>query len=124
MIGRPEKLILVTVALLVLASSAWLMVLWLWAPEPLKVQVARNGQVVLTIDLTEASERQWTLEGPLGYNVITAQGGRVAVTDSNCPGGDCVAVGWISRPGQAAICLPHRLSLRVLGRGDWDGFVQ
>ncbi len=42
----------------------------------------------------------------------------VAVTDSDCPGKDCVHTGAISRVGQSVVCLPARLSIQLTGTQD------
>ena len=41
--------------------------------------------------------------------------GRVRIAHTHCPGGDCAAVGWVSRPGGQIVCLPNRLSVSVIG---------
>ena len=37
------------------------------------------------------------------------------MADANCPDRDCVHAGWLSRPGQGSVCLPHRVAIRILG---------
>jgi len=41
--------------------------------------------------------------------------GKARVTDSPCPDKTCVRTGWISRPGQAIVCLPNRIVVRIEG---------
>ena len=50
---------------------------------------------------------------------VTVSGGKVAITQSTCRGGDCVRRGWISLGGETAICLPNTVTVRVLG-GEHD----
>ncbi|MDI7250641.1 MAG: NusG domain II-containing protein, partial [Bacillota bacterium] len=38
------------------------------------------------------------------------------IPEQYCPRGICSHTGWIERPGQAAICLPNRLVIRVIER--------
>ncbi|NLS44394.1 MAG: NusG domain II-containing protein [Firmicutes bacterium] len=39
--------------------------------------------------------------------------GKVRIKESTCPGKFCVNTGWISRPGQAIVCLPYRIVVRI-----------
>ena len=38
---------------------------------------------------------------------------RVRVAESNCSNRNCVAGGWIDRPGQMIVCLPNDVVLSV-----------
>ena len=44
-------------------------------------------------------------------NIIEVRGGKVRVRESDCPGGDCVDCGFISRG--VIICAPNGLEVRV-----------
>ena len=39
--------------------------------------------------------------------------GRIRFLSSDCPDQTCVRSGFISRPGEYAVCLPHRLMIRI-----------
>jgi Protein of unknown function (DUF1312). len=51
-----------------------------------------------------------------GYNVVEIKGGKVRISDANCPDRVCVRQGWIDRSGENIICLPHRVVVRISGR--------
>ena len=56
-------------------------------------------------------------------NTVTVENGKIAITASTCPGSDCVHSGWAHRAGQAIICLPNRVEIRLIGTagsGDID----
>ncbi|HHY46806.1 MAG TPA: NusG domain II-containing protein [Firmicutes bacterium] len=55
---------------------------------------------------------------PADYNVVQIKDGRARILESNCPGKVCVKTGWISRPGQSIVCVPHRLVVRIQGNVD------
>ncbi len=46
-------------------------------------------------------------------------GGRIAVTQSDCPGGDCMQTGW-QDGGRPIVCLPHRLVIQFTGTAGPD----
>jgi len=55
-----------------------------------------------------------------GWNVITVADGAIAITDSDCPGEDCVHSGAIRTSGRSIVCLPARLTIQLTGGSD-DG---
>lgn len=54
-----------------------------------------------------------------GYTLtVHAADGSLSVTESNCPGQDCVHSGIISRAGQSIVCLPAHISIQLSGSSD------
>ncbi|MCX7828212.1 MAG: NusG domain II-containing protein [Thermanaerothrix sp.] len=54
-----------------------------------------------------------------GFNVVEVRGKTARVLDADCPDRLCVKQGWLSKAGDQAVCLPHRLVVRVRGdRGE------
>ena len=49
---------------------------------------------------------------------VTILDGTVAVTASDCPDGVCVNSGTISRSGQAVVCVPAQVTIRIDGTPD------
>ena len=80
-------------------------------------EILRNGSVVERVVLDPAAPpREWVLAAPGGgFNRIRLEKGRIRMADANCPDRDCVHTGWLSRPGQGSVCLPHRVAIRILG---------
>ncbi len=64
-----------------------------------------------------------TIDQGSNHNVVTIQGGKVRMEESNCRNQVCVQEGTISTPGQSIVCLPHRLSVQIIGSStDEDGY--
>ncbi|MDD6715254.1 MAG: NusG domain II-containing protein [Firmicutes bacterium] len=64
-----------------------------------------------------------TIDQGSSHNVVTIQGGKVRMKESNCRNQVCVQEGTISTPGQSIVCLPHRLSVQIIGSStDEDGY--
>ena len=86
-----------------------------------RVEIYQNGQLLTTLPLdTDAS---YTVTGAY-TNTITVKDGQVAVTQSDCPGGDCMACGWSHSAGKPIVCLPNALEVRVVAEGDVDMIVR
>lgn len=81
------------------------------------VQIRREGVLLRTLSLKE--DGVYPIDGPYPLEVTVA-GGRVAVTASRCPNGDCRRRGWIDKAGESIHCLPGRIELRLVGVGGVD----
>lgn len=84
--------------------------------------VTRDGLVVERIDLQGADlPRRIEVTGDGGAsNMILVEPGRVRILESNCVNGLCVERGWLDKPGDTAVCLPHRVMVTVEGEGEFD----
>ena len=84
------------------------------------VQIYQDGRLIREIPLQSST----TLEITGDYcNTVELRDGRVAITASDCPGGDCVHSGWIHSPGRSIVCLPNRVEIRIVGASDVDFVV-
>ncbi|MBS1262576.1 MAG: hypothetical protein MAG453_01932 [Calditrichaeota bacterium] len=55
------------------------------------------------------------VEGPLGTTVIDSDADGVRIVSSPCPHKLCVSMGPVRVRGQAAVCVPNRVAVRVEG---------
>ncbi len=87
----------------------------------LAVQVYQDGTLLWEHPLDRDGE--FRVSGPY-ENLVTVRDGRAAITESTCPGGDCVHSGWLSGPGRSVVCLPNRVEVRLTGTGGVDAVVR
>ena len=81
--------------------------------------VYQDGEVIREVDLTE--DQNFEIGGSY-HNTVTVKDGKICVTHTDCPGGDCAHSGWKSRAGESIVCLPNRMEIRLQGKGkDADG---
>ena len=83
-------------------------------------QVWQDGQLVREVPLSV--DQTFQIRGTY-TNTVTVEDGRIAVTHSNCPTGDCVRMGW-RRDGGTIVCLPNRVEIRLTGDTDVDAVIQ
>ena len=83
--------------------------------------VYADGVLVRTIDLS--AEGEYRVESAEGWNLLTVQDGKLAVTAASCPDGDCVRCGP-RNSDPPIVCLPNRISIRFTQQGDIDGVVR
>jgi hypothetical protein len=83
--------------------------------QALYALVKQEGEQTQRIDLTKVkTPHTLRLEDEEGhYNVLLLEPGRIRFMEANCPHGLCIASGWLSRPGEMALCLPHRVLVRI-----------
>lgn len=104
-------LIAVAVALLLVAASA---------PQGDSARItyfdAEGKQVTVTKQLGE----DFVFEPPLsdgGHYKIVISGGRVWTEESDCKDKVCMTMRKISRVNQQIICIPHRITITITGKG-------
>ncbi len=105
---------------IVLAAVVFLCFLPKQSAEAAAVEVYLDGELVKTLPLDEDVE--FTLDGKY-HNTVTVRQGKVAITESDCPGEDCVACGWVSGSGRSIVCLPNGVEIRVVADGGDVDFV-
>lgn len=106
--------IIALVAALCLGLSLWL----LQSNNANAVEVWSDGKLVQTLSL--AVDQVLEVQSENGVNTVTVSGGKVAVTQADCPDKYCMARGWCSG-GVQIVCLPNRLVLKFVGENTVDG---
>ena len=62
--------------------------------------------------LVDTTDRTIDLDG---HNVIVLSGKTAVMQSADCPDQVCVRTGRLTRAGQVAVCLPHRVILKLTG---------
>lgn len=80
-----------------------------------RAQIYQNGALLGEYPLSQAREIE---VGGACTNLISIEKGKVAVIESDCPGGDCLRCGRIGESGRSIVCLPNRVEIRIDGGED------
>ncbi|MGO3733240.1 MAG: NusG domain II-containing protein [Vagococcus sp.] len=77
--------------------------------------VSINGKEVDRYELTDQTphKEKTYYPGKGQYNIIEMEGNKIRVKEDNSPDQIAVRTGWISKPGQTSICLPHKLVIEI-----------
>ena len=91
-------------------------------------QIFKDGELVETIDLSALSETiEIILSSEHRYNIVQAEPGRVRILDASCSFRLCVRQGWLESGVIPIVCLPNRMSVRLVSAAgqdlDIDGVV-
>lgn len=71
-------------------------------------EISYNGKVVKTVSLSE--ELEFSVNGV----TFSVKENSVCVVSSPCPDKICVKTGAIKRNGETIICLPEKVSVRII----------
>lgn len=100
------------------AIAAILLAIYLAVPgKGSRAVVEKDGTVLESITLDHSEQRSY---GGVLVN-FSPQG--VSVEKADCPDKVCLNTGTIEKAGEAIICVPNRLSIRLEGSGGYDGFT-
>lgn len=50
-----------------------------------------------------------------GFNYLIIRDGNAWISEADCPNHDCVKKGKISQNGEMLVCIPHRLTVTIIG---------
>ncbi|MCG9967210.1 NusG domain II-containing protein [Pelotomaculum terephthalicicum JT] len=85
----------------------------------LRLEIYADGQLYQTINLSEAITEEIKIVNADGhYNVVEIENGRARIKEADCPNQICVRAGWISQPGQIAVCVPNKFNIAVKGKSN------
>lgn len=106
---------------LLLAAAVFLAFLPRETGDTPMAEIYLDGTLVRRVSLDTSAE--FSVTGDY-MNTVTVRDGKIAVTESDCPGGDCVHSGWIGISGRSIVCLPNRMEIRIVSApGDVDFVV-
>ncbi|MEC9487902.1 MAG: NusG domain II-containing protein [Halanaerobium sp.] len=83
--------------------------------EEMTALIKVNNELYREIDLNGVKEPyELTITQSGGrYNVIRVEKGRIRILDANCPNKIGVKTGWLTAPGEMAVCLPYRVMVEI-----------
>lgn len=106
---------------LLLAAAVFLAFLPRETGDTPMVEIYLDGTLVRRVSLDTPGE--FSVTGDY-INTVTVRDGKIAVTESDCPGEDCIHSGWIGTSGRSIVCLPNRMEIRIVSApGDVDFVV-
>ncbi len=112
---KPLDALVVLAVLLLGVAVAWLA----YGGEnsgALTATVKHRGQVVARVELSSLTEEKTVSIDGAYHLTITLDRTGAAVTDSDCPGQDCLHTGRITRAGQSIVCLPEQVIVTLEGK--------
>ena len=77
-------------------------------------EVTLDGKFYKKILLSEhRGEDKIDVKTEYGYNIIEIKDASIGIIDADCRDRICIKSGFISKPGQLSVCLPHKLMIEI-----------
>ena len=115
--------LLLIVPLLIAAIIALVVILTHKTNKPLVAEVYVQSEVVQTIDLSDKTERDYTIKGVNGELIVHVHDGMISVKESNCPHQDCVNQGEVKDTNHPIICAYNQVYIVIEGESRYDGEI-
>ena len=80
--------------------------------DKLYAEVWQDDKLVERVELTDTTDRTIDIDG---HNVIVLSGKTAVMQSADCPDQVCLRTGRLTHAGQVAVCLPHRVILKLTG---------
>ncbi len=117
MITRWDKVVVSSV--LVVALLVYILFFcFVWGEQAETVEIFVNGEKYGVYNLAEISGTK-KVEINTGYghhNTLEITNAGVRMVESSCPDKTDLYCGEISKPGQMIVCIPNRVSVKILGK--------
>lgn len=84
-------------------------------------QIYLNGELIQEMPLD--ADAEYTVSGEY-HNTVAVKNGKISVTFTDCPGGDCHKTGWIGSAGRSIVCLPNHMEIVIAGEASVDAIVR
>ncbi|MBP0956170.1 MAG: NusG domain II-containing protein [Oscillospiraceae bacterium] len=107
---KKNKMFIIIIA--VIFGTALICSLPIWGkPRGNAVNIRSGGELICTIDLSEAEDCEFDIKWGGGVNTIEIKDHMIHVKEADCPDGICIKTGWIGGENGTApiVCLPNRL---------------
>lgn len=97
--------------------------IWLFissvSSQSMIVGIYKDGSLVEKIDLNSVTgEREITLSGEYGDNVILVSNGHIEMKSADCPDKICVNHGELKSSTSPIVCLPNKVVIKFEGSTD------
>ena len=82
-------------------------------------EVTVDGKPYKKIILSEhRGDEKIDIKTEYGYNIIELKDESIGIIDADCRDRICIKSGFISKPGQLSVCLPHKLMVEIKSNHD------
>ncbi len=90
--------------------------------EILYAVISINGEEVDRFQLTGNTKHEFIRyePSPGQYNIVEIDGERIRNKEDNSPHQIAVQTGWIDKPGQTSLNIPHRLLIEIISENQTE----
>lgn len=89
-----------------------------------KALVYRDNELILEIDLTDKSKKEYKVMGENGPVYIVSNNGKVKVKEEDSPLHLCSKQGDIESSYESIVCLPNKIVIKMQAHSEIDTIVK
>lgn len=109
---KTRKWIIILSLAVIVSAVLWLFILNWSSPSEI-VGIYQNGNLIEKIDLNSVTqEREITLSGEYGENIILLSHGHIEMKSAECPDKICVKHGALETSATPIVCLPNKVVIQ------------
>ncbi|MBC2575670.1 NusG domain II-containing protein [Peptostreptococcus canis] len=112
---KKKDIILIAVILAIIAQ-VFLLNKYINSGKSNKVEIYVNKRLYKEVPIDKTQTIR--IEEKESINIVKIHDNGVEMTSANCPDLVCVKTGFIKNPGESIVCLPHRISIKIVGEKD------
>jgi hypothetical protein len=87
-------------------------------------EITVEGKLYKKIILSaHTGEEEFKIQTEDGYNLVIVKDDSIAIVEADCPDKVCIKPGFISKPGESLVCLPHKIMVEVKGNISSDDII-
>lgn len=114
---KNDIIIIALFVIIAVISGVWFMFSSNSKSQTKYVEIYVDNVLYKKIELTSnMKEQTFTVNTKYGWNIVHIANGKVNVKDADCPDKICVKSGYIDKPGQSIVCLPHKMVVEIKGQ--------
>ena len=114
---KRHKLDLIIISILIIAAGiSWLVINILSGSKGDHVEIMKGSAIEKIIPL--GTDGEYEIKSDDLVNIVRIKNGQVWMEEANCPDRLCVKQGKIDKNGQSIICLPHKITVKIVSGGD------
>jgi len=91
-----------------------------WQASSIGANVRIFHDETLIEELALNKDQEITVKGTIGTSKLQIKDGKIRFIDSPCAAKVCIHKGWLRHSGDFNACLPNRVSIEIMGQGEFD----
>ena len=107
-------------SVLLVAIISLVLVFSLRKTSHLEAKVYVENDMVLRIDLDNAVDKEYVIQGKKTEVTIATKNHAIAIIKSGCPHHDCVNMGYVKETNRPIICAYNAVYVIIEGISDYD----
>lgn len=114
--------ILIILIIILIGLATFFIYNYIFAKTPAKAEIYYNSKLVKTLDLDIGVDKTFSIEQNSNVIFHLFSDGSICFEESNCPDKICINSGRLRIVGQSTACLPNKIVLKIVGKGNEEEF--